>query len=93
MPSRSQALQMSIHNCVLILNCLSTTGSFRFSGITIDHADPNIAAPIARKYPYEQWAGFFSQGITTSEFVEIGVEAARLGILPPVLRIMIQSRR
>jgi predicted amidohydrolase YtcJ len=58
----------------------ATTGNFRFSGVTIDHADPNISAPIAREYPYEQWAGFFSQGITASEFVEIGIEAAKLGI-------------
>ncbi|SDT11060.1 amidohydrolase [Bradyrhizobium canariense] len=58
----------------------SNTGRFRFSGVTVDHADPNIAGPIARDYPYEQWAGFFSQGITDSEFIEIGTEAARLGL-------------
>ena len=56
----------------------TSSGNFRFSGITMDHADPNISAPIARDYPYEQWAGFYSQGITASEFVEIGIEAAKL---------------
>ena len=56
------------------------SGNFRFAGITLDHADPNISAPIARDYPYEQWAGFFSQGITEPEFVEVGTEAARLGL-------------
>lgn len=55
----------------------ASAGNFRFSGITLDHADPNVAAPIARDYPYEQWAGFFSQGITAGEFVEIGMEAAK----------------
>ena len=53
------------------------TGNFRVSGVTLDYADPNIAGPIARDYPYVQWAGHFYQALTNSEFVEIGVEAAR----------------
>ena len=53
------------------------TGNFRVSGVTLDHADPRVAAPIARDYPYVQWAGHFYQALTNSEFVEIGIEAAR----------------
>ena len=52
-------------------------GNFRVSGVTLDHADPQVAAPIARDYPYVQWAGHFYQALTKSEFVEIGIEAAR----------------
>ena len=55
-----------------------STGNFRVSGVTLDHADPEIAAPIAREYPYVQWAGHFYQALTKSEFVEVGIEAARL---------------
>ena len=55
----------------------TSTGNFRISGVTLDHADPNIAAPIARDYPYVQWAGKFYQALTNSEFVEIGIEAAK----------------
>ena len=55
----------------------TSSGNFRISGITLDHGNPNVAAPIAREYPYEQWAGKFAQGITNSEFVEIGIEAAK----------------
>ena len=53
------------------------SGNFRVFGVTLDHTDPKIAAIIAKDYPYVQWAGNFDQGITTSEFVEIGIEAAR----------------
>lgn len=53
------------------------SGNFRVFGVTLDHTDPKIAAIIARDYPYVQWAGNFDQGITTSEFVEIGIEAAK----------------
>ena len=55
------------------------TGSdnFRISGVSLDHADPKIAAPIARDYPYEAWAGKFAQALTNSEFVEVGIEAAK----------------
>ena len=53
------------------------SGNFRVSGVTLDHSDPKIAATIARDYPYVQWAGNFEQGITSSEFVEIGIEAAK----------------
>lgn len=52
-------------------------GNFRVSGVTLDHADPQVAAPIARDYPYVQWAGHFYQALTHAEFVEIGIEAAR----------------
>lgn len=78
--SRSEISDLLYHWAAAAGGRGATTGNFRFSGITIDHADPNIAAPIARDYPYEQWAGFFSQGITTSDFVEIGTQAAKLGI-------------
>ncbi len=55
------------------------TGSdnFRISGVSLDHADPKIAAPIARDYPYEAWAGKFAQALTNSEFVEVGIEAVK----------------
>ena len=52
-------------------------GNFRVSGVTLDHADPDIAAPIARDYPYVQWAGHFYQALTNREFIELGIEAAR----------------
>ena len=53
------------------------SGNFRVFGVTLDHGNPKIAATVARDYPYVQWAGNFEQGITTSEFVEIGIEAAQ----------------
>ena len=53
------------------------SGNFRVSGVTLDHTDPKTAAIIARDYPYVQWAGNFDQGITSSEFVEIGIAAAQ----------------
>ena len=53
------------------------SGNFRVSGVTLDHTDPKTAAIIARDYPYVQWAGNFDQGISGSEFVEIGIEAAQ----------------
>ena len=52
-------------------------GNFRVSGVTLDHADPDVAAPIARDYPYVQWAGHFYQALTRREFIEVGIEAAR----------------
>ena len=55
----------------------TATENFRISGVTLDYADPNIAAPIARDYPYTQWAGKFYQALTKSEFVEVGIEAAK----------------
>lgn len=54
-----------------------STGNFRVSGVTLDHADPRVAAPIARDYPYVQWAGHFYQALSKPEFVEIGIEAAK----------------
>ena len=55
----------------------TSSGNFRISGVTLDHANPNVAAPIAREYPYEQWAGKYSQALTNSQFVEFGIEAAK----------------
>ena len=52
-------------------------GNFRVSGVTLDHANPKVAAPIAQDYPYVQWAGHFYQALTKQEFVEIGIEAAK----------------
>jgi predicted amidohydrolase YtcJ len=54
-----------------------SSGNFRVSGVTLDHADPKIAAAVAADYPNVQWAGKYAQGITESEFVEIGIEAAK----------------
>ena len=51
--------------------------NFRVSGVTIDHADPKTAAVIAKDYPYAQWSGNFDQGLSNSEFVEVGIEAAK----------------
>jgi predicted amidohydrolase YtcJ len=53
------------------------TQNFRISGVTLDYADPKIAEAIARDYPYTQWAGKFAQALTKSEFVEVGIEAAK----------------
>ena len=54
-----------------------SSGNFRISGVTLDHSDPKVAAAVASDYPNVQWAGKFSQGISESEFVEIGIEAAK----------------
>lgn len=52
----------------------------RVEGITLDAADPQVAALIARGYPYEQWAGHFYQALPFDRFVALGTEAARLGL-------------
>ena len=49
-------------------------------GITLDAADPRVAALIAAGYPYEQWAGHFYQALSFDRFVALGTEAARLGL-------------
>ena len=53
---------------------------FRVEGITLDAADPNVAALIVTGYPYEQWAGHFYQALPFDRFVALGVEAARRGL-------------
>src|SRR4029077_10785538 len=35
---------------------------------------------IAAGYPYDQWAGHFYQAMTQERFVQLGIEAARLGL-------------
>jgi len=55
-----------------------SSGNFRVSGVSLDHGDPKVAGPIAREYPYEQWSGNFAQGVSDSQFVELGIEAAKL---------------
>lgn len=52
----------------------------RVEGITLDAADPQVAALIATGYPYEQWAGHFYQALDFDRFVALGTEAARLGL-------------
>jgi predicted amidohydrolase YtcJ len=52
----------------------------RVEGITLDAADPRVAALIAAGYPYEQWAGHFYQALSFDRFVALGTEAARLGL-------------
>jgi predicted amidohydrolase YtcJ len=52
----------------------------RVEGITLDAADPRVAALIAAGYPYEQWAGHFYQALSFDRFVALGTEAARLGV-------------
>jgi len=66
-----------------------TSDNFRVSGVSLDHGNPKSATLIARDYPYVQWSGNFDQGITDSEFIEIGIEAAkrklRLNFLIPTI--------
>jgi predicted amidohydrolase YtcJ len=52
----------------------------RVEGVTLDAADPRVAELIATGYPYEQWAGHFYQALPFDRFVELGAEAARLGL-------------
>jgi predicted amidohydrolase YtcJ len=58
----------------------SGSGRFRANGVMLDLGDREVASTIAAEYPYEQWAGFFYQGLTDAEFVELGVHAVRLGL-------------
>lgn len=53
----------------------------RVEGINLGGAaDARVAALIAAGYPYEQWAGHFSQAVDHARFVRLGLEAARLGL-------------
>jgi predicted amidohydrolase YtcJ len=52
----------------------------RVGGVTLDAADPSVAALIATGYPYEQWAGHFYQALSFDRFVALGTEAARRGL-------------
>jgi predicted amidohydrolase YtcJ len=54
---------------------------FSVDGIFVGDGDPKVAELIGGCYPYEQWAGHFSQAFPPDErFVRIGIEAARLGL-------------
>jgi predicted amidohydrolase YtcJ len=55
-------------------------GRFCMNGVTLDPGDRTVASLIASQYPYEQWAGFFYQGLSDDEFVEVGVAAVKLGM-------------
>jgi len=55
-------------------------GRFRVNGVMLDLGDREVASTIATQYPYEHLAGFFYQGLTDAEFVEIGVHAVRHGV-------------
>lgn len=55
-------------------------GMLRCDGITFDVGDAEVARIIGSGYPYEQWAGHFYQSVPHERFVELGVEAARLGL-------------
>lgn len=52
----------------------------RVGGITLDLADTNVAAIIGREYPYEVWAGHFSQRLSDERFISLGIHALRLGL-------------
>ena len=53
----------------------------RVEGINLGgHADATVADIIAAGYPYDQWAGHFYQAMTFERFVQLGTEAARLGL-------------
>ena len=58
----------------------SGSGRFKANGVMLDLGDREVASTVAAEYPYEQWAGFFYQGLTDAEFVEIGAEAVRHGL-------------
>ena len=52
----------------------------RTEGICVDVANPQAAEIIGLDYPYVAWAGHFYQSLSHERFVEIGEQAARLGI-------------
>ena len=52
----------------------------RVQGITLSSGDPKAAALIAQGYPYEQWSSLFYQALPFDRLVQIGIEAARLGL-------------
>ena len=49
----------------------------RITGVNLDLGDPNLAKVLGSGYPYEQWAGFFYQGLSDERFIELGVAAVR----------------
>ena len=55
-------------------------GNLVTDGICLDFGDPNVARIIATGYPYEAWAGHFSQSVDQERFITIATLAARLGI-------------
>ena len=60
-------------------NC-GSAGLLREEGLCLDVADPQTARIIAQGYPYEQWAGHFTQSLPHERLVALGLEAARLGL-------------
>lgn len=56
------------------------TGFLTVEGISLDVADPSAASAINEGYPYEHWAGHFTQALSPERLVQIGIEAARLGL-------------
>ncbi len=61
------------------------TGLLREEGVCLDVADPQVAAILARGYPYEHWAGHFYQALPQDRLVSLGLEAARRGLRVAVL--------
>ncbi len=53
---------------------------FRVTGVNLDLGDPQLASVLGAGYPYEQWAGFFYQGLPDDRFVKLGVAAVRAGL-------------
>ena len=56
------------------------TGNLVTDGICLDFGDPAVARIIAAGYPYEGWAGHFSQSVAHARLIAIATLAARLGI-------------
>lgn len=52
----------------------------RVQGITLSSGDPKAAELIAQGYPYEQWSSLFYQALPFDRLVQVGIEAARLGL-------------
>jgi predicted amidohydrolase YtcJ len=61
------------------------TGLLREEGVCLDVADPQVAAILARGWPYEHWAGHFYQALPQDRLVALGIEAARRGLRVSVL--------
>ncbi len=55
-------------------------GNLVTDGICLDFGDPDVARIIAAGYPYEAWAGHFSQSVAPGRLVAVATLAARLGI-------------
>ena len=54
--------------------------TFRITGVNLDLGDPSLATALGSGYPYEQWAGFYYQGLSDERFVRLGVAAVRAGL-------------